>query len=335
MHLIRTDRSALLIGAVIMAMFTLEVVRTGLVVAGHGEGSVDAWVLRSLITGAVYALLFWLGHHLLRKRQSSSRNLYALIGAVASVPPFFLATGWTALAAASAAGRLSALLACPLVLGALLGFLYHRRAGYEADGDDPAALASTVVDPRAPTASGGLHVTQMAEYYEGPLVVRNSLGAKAIASLLGSSAFVLAVSLSEVAAPTSSPLGQFMAVNGPGKTILQGIIGAALPIMLFLSIAHSILRGRGKSTVRDYAIAGAVGPVIFSFLFALTGMSLFALVYLLQFLAPSLVAMLVYRNLAGLEPRPLPDDIIVTDRRTLVGADHVRRRVARVIDESR
>jgi len=41
---------------------------------------------------------------------------------------------------------------------------------------------------------------------------------------------------------------------------------------------------------------------------------------------------LAYHRLAGREPLSLPDDIEVSDRRALVGADHVRRHVRRIVD---
>jgi hypothetical protein len=46
---------------------------------------------------------------------------------------------------------------------------------------------------------------------------------------------------------------------------------------------------------------------------------------------PCAIAMLIYRNLAGLEPKPVAEDILVNDRRHLVGSDHARRRYGRVI----
>ena len=328
MPLVRTDRPALLVGAVVMALFTLEVVRTGLVMTARTSGSLDAWVLMALATGALYALLFLVGHDRIRARGMRSRGVYAAVGAAAAVPPFLVAVGWTALAGAGRSGMLSALLVCPLVLGALLGFLYHRRAGYEVEGDDPAALAAMAAGGGG---DGALLAAAEATYFDGPLVVRNSLGANALASLLGGVTFVLAVTFGQANDLAASPVGQFMAANGPGKTLLQGAIGLALPIGLLLRLTQAWLRARGLSSMRDYALAGIVGPLVFSILIALTGMSWFALAYLVQLLAPSLVAMLAYRSLAGLEPAPLPDDIEVTDRRTLVGADHVRRRMARII----
>ena len=46
---------------------------------------------------------------------------------------------------------------------------------------------------------------------------------------------------------------------------------------------------------------------------------------------PTAIAMVVYRNMAGLEPKPVKEDVIVGDRRNLVGADHARRRYGRVV----
>lgn len=332
MLLVRTDRTAILIGAVITALFTLEVVRTGLVMTAQDSSSLDAWVVMALATGALYAIQFAIGHALLRKYGIRSRSAYAGLGAVAAIAPFLLAMGRGPLSQALEKGSLSALLVCPLVVGALSGFLYHRRAGYDRAGDDPDRLATATGQAADASGLGGTVRTDHAEYFDGPLVVRSSLGANALAALLASAAFILASTLSAWVDPYESPLTQFMARNGAGKTVVQGILGTAIPIMVLLALTHGFLRARGKSSYRDYATAGVVGPVIFSILIGMTGVSWLAFLYLLQFLAPSLIAMLAYRRLAGLEPAPLPDDIEVSDRRTLVGADHVRRRMVRVID---
>jgi hypothetical protein len=41
--------------------------------------------------------------------------------------------------------------------------------------------------------------------------------------------------------------------------------------------------------------------------------------------------MVIYRSYAGLEPKHVAEDIMVHDRRHLVGANHARRRYGRVI----
>lgn len=333
MVMVRTNRKAVLTGAIIVALFTLEVIRTGLVMAAQDRSSLDAWIVMALATGAIYAILFLLAHDQLRRRGVRSRGAYAGIGAIAAVPPFLLALGSHAVLGAAQAGTLSAVLVCPLIGGALMGFLYHRRAGYETEGDDVGSLAVAAGDTAS--ASPAYVVTDSAEYFSGPFVVRSSLGANAIASLLAAAAFILASTLAARAQPYASPLTEFMAHNGAGRTILQGVLGMAIPIGILVAMTHAYLRARGKHSYANYALAGLIGPGIFSVLMAMTGMSWFALVYLFQFLAPSLVGMLAYRRLAGLEPAPLPDDIEVSDRRTLVGEDHARRRMARIVDTSR
>jgi hypothetical protein len=328
MLLVRTDTKAVLAGAIIMALVTLEVIRTGLVMTAQDRASLDAWVVLAVATGVIYGGLFLCGHHALRRRGQRSRGAYAALGAAAALPPFLLATGWRSIAAAGNTGMLSALLICPLAGGALMGFLYHRRAGYDIAGDDVEALAAAAGEASTPSHLA----TETAEYFDGPLVVRSSLGANVLASMLGGATFVLASTLSAVADPFSSPLMAFLTHNGAGRTLLQGIIGLAILIAPVLALTHAVLRSRRKHGYGDYALAGVIGPLVFSILMSMTGMSWFAFVYLLEFLAPSLVAMLAYRRLAGIEPAPLPEDIEVSDRRTLVDANHVRRRMARVID---
>lgn len=46
---------------------------------------------------------------------------------------------------------------------------------------------------------------------------------------------------------------------------------------------------------------------------------------------PTALGMAIYRSFAGLEPVPVKEDVIARRGRDLVGADHPRRRFARVI----
>ena len=45
--------------------------------------------------------------------------------------------------------------------------------------------------------------------------------------------------------------------------------------------------------------------------------------------------MMLYRRLAGVEPKAVKEDVEVRDRRNLVGADHARRRYGRIIANDR
>ena len=57
----------------------------------------------------------------------------------------------------------------------------------------------------------------------------------------------------------------------------------------------------------------------------------FGVMVVLPWVLPSVVAMVSYYRLAGFEPLALPSDIEVSDPRTMLAADHVRRRVRRVV----
>src|SRR5918993_104401 len=57
----------------------------------------------------------------------------------------------------------------------------------------------------------------------------------------------------------------------------------------------------------------------------------FGVMVILPWIVPSVIAMITYHRVAGFEPLALPSDIEVRDRRTMLPANHVRRRVRRVV----
>ena len=116
----------------------------------------------------------------------------------------------------------------------------------------------------------------------------------------------------------------------PAMMALVAIAFYTLPFLLFVNRAHSFLQARGKDQMLSYALAGVAVPLGFS-LMLLALMGPFGVMVVLPWVLPSVVAMTVYHRLAGFEPLALPQDIEVRDRRTMLPADHVRRRVRRAV----
>jgi hypothetical protein len=111
---------------------------------------------------------------------------------------------------------------------------------------------------------------------------------------------------------------------------IYGIIGVSVLFYIFISRSHSFLQRRGKDSLKSYALAGVVVPLGFA-LALLALMGPFGPLIVLPWILPSVLAMATYHRIAGFEPLDLPDDIEVSDPRTMLPADHVRRRVRRVV----
>ena len=120
--------------------------------------------------------------------------------------------------------------------------------------------------------------------------------------------------------------------TNPAMAGLVGIAFWTVPFLFFVRKSHDFLQSRGKDRIKSYALAGVFVPLgLSSMLLVLMGP--FALLIVLPWIFPSVIAMVVYHRLAGVEPLALPADIEVSDPRTLIPADHVRRRVRRVIHQ--
>jgi hypothetical protein len=97
--------------------------------------------------------------------------------------------------------------------------------------------------------------------------------------------------------------------------------------------AHGYLQRRAKHELKSYALAGIVVPLGFALAFTAL-MGPFGVIFVLPWVLPSIAAMVAYHRIAGFEPLDLPDDIEVRDPRAMIPADHVRRRVRRVVRTS-
>ena len=100
-----------------------------------------------------------------------------------------------------------------------------------------------------------------------------------------------------------------------------------LPLAATIYIGHMIARLRDKTSYQDYFIIGLMVPPILGIFL------LFAFFFLgLAAALPCALAMAIYRKYAGLEPKPVHEDIEVNDRRNLGGDNNPRRQYGRVIN---
>jgi hypothetical protein len=301
--------------------------------------SPDALVFAGLRGALTYLLAFVLGHLALRRFGVGGRWAYAGLGAASAlicVASQTLAADWTNLVEM---GSLSFYLAVPLIAGLIMGFLYQWRAGLEADGDDPALLEATLQNGApagAISADGSLVDTGQAEYFDGPLQVRTTFPVAFVAALLSAGIFGLVRMAFGIPGEISGwmqsgqslPMNQMVALAIQSQLPVIFFMGmmAPVPFAALVMLGHVILRAWDKTSRVAYLLMGAAAPVLLLLVLGPMGILLG-----LQAAVPMAVAMSVYRNMAGVEPKQVKEDIMVSDRRHLVGADHARRRFGRLI----
>ncbi|MEO7224096.1 MAG: hypothetical protein ABIY37_16645 [Devosia sp.] len=354
---VRTSISSLAAAGVIAGLFVIAAQR--MFVVNPEALSIDAIALRILAGGGIYLGIFMIAHLILSRFHITLRPAYAVAGAAAMLASFQLGGGRELVPLASANGTMTLLYAVPLLWGALMGFIYRQSAGVAAGADDPHRLAAMLAggtsqaarrqtallngEPRPgfgqrnaqnaepSVSSDAAHVsTGEAEYFEGPLQVRTSMGAVLVTGVtagvlwaLVKAAFALLL-MSRAGAGASMTGGaatSFLAATVGGTALLGAIL---MPIPVY--VGHLIARSRGYTSYLSYAVIGALVPIG-------AGLAMFiaGVVFMAPYAIPCAIALVCYRYFAGLEPKSLPEDIEVRDRRTLVGANHDRRRYSRVV----
>jgi hypothetical protein len=352
-------------GAAVAASIALVGASNGFLTTNSAALSTDRMLLLAMSTGMAYTSVFVVGHLAFRQVAVSHRLCYAALGALAMIVAMMVFADTQARNAAMVSGAFIPSLALPAAAGWLIGSFYHWFAKYDVEGDDVDALeavvrkrgqtdnaAESAGDTSMDPASGPVLVsTATAEYFDGPTQVRNSLNAAVAAAVTGVMAshivmwfFLLAGAYGSMPSSNKgsssalfpikpSPIGvqlpdfavlgdTFVSVLGSG--LLMSLI-LFIPVALIILAGHLGLRAFGRSGYADYGLAGLAMPPVIGLVL------IFMLPLGLQLAIPFAMSMLLYRKLAGLEPLAVRDDIEVTDRRSLVAADHARRRFARVI----
>lgn len=320
----------------------------------------------------IFAALFGLGHLALVRLDEVPAWTYRLLGSLAVPAACLLAWDSAFRERMMNPFDLVRMLSVPAALGFWLGSLYPPKA---AKGDDPERLAlalsasaragsfgrrSTQGSNALVSADTAYVDTGISAYYSGPVQVRTSLPALLGAAYLGAFVFSLNIlsgtlsgMLGRLIDPTSNqPRNLFQrglslthgAIPSLGKDlgaiglffetlrmlaeIVSGLMLGAMPLLVVIYICHVVSRWRGKADYIGYAATGLVLPPLFFLVFLWSPLGFTLAV-------PTTIAMLFYRRLAGLEPKDLPEDIHVTDSRTLIGADHPRRRYQRIADQNK
>lgn len=258
------------------------------------------------------------------------RGHYLALGAVAATISHAVALAPDAYVEAARDGALFGILLTPVLIGMASAYLLYRSLGYDTEGDDPEALRAAAASEGTRQTGQAVHDTGTAAYYEGPLQVRSSAMAALIAAFAGAALFVVIslISMTDGVLPAGA-VPPVLRAN-PILGTLYGIIGLAIPFYVFVRRSHAFLQARGKDAVKSYVLAGVFVPLGFALAFTAL-MGPFGVLMVLPWVLPSIAAMIVYHRLAGFEPLALPADIEVSDPRTMLPADHIRRRVRRVV----
>lgn len=357
MTTVKTSWPAMLYGAfaVGLMIFMAALRRWG--VEQPANSTWDAIIIHVALSGIIFAGMFGAFHVALSWRGVHDRSSYAAVASLAAVIAFALRLADGAWARMETEGTILVTFALPAAVGAMVGYLYHTRAGYSEAGDNPARLAAVLRlgasadhrDGQAPTrfgarslgkrsyVSGDLaHVdTGEAEYFDGPLQVRTSVGSMIMAAFgatfltaaLHAGIELIRIFSAVRGADPSQLLNEVGAEVGLSLALfLSFVLTTTLPFVALIALIHQVLRAFGRADMAAYALAGLLAPIAIGILtlFSFAILGLYAAV-------PSAIAMVLYRRLAGVEPKDVMADIQVRDKRALVGANHARRQFGRVI----
>jgi hypothetical protein len=287
------------------------------------------------------------GHFLARSFKLGTRAAYALIGGCAAALGYTLAYRYGLMLHQPYEGAVVTAAILPTLTGMAAGFLYGQFAGRELLG---ARVAQVLANPATPQAVADLPQPAVEPApvpppppatFEGPVQVRTSAAAIFLASVVPTLLITLIcftfmypfLSGMQSEPGAALPLNwtrQVMAFSLPVQMLLITGMTTLMPCAILVAISHVIARGLKRTSGLHYAGVGAlVGLGLGLALLPLTS-GLFLL------LAPPLAAlgaimMAVYRRFAGLEPRPLPEPVLATDRDALVPEHHPARRTHVVV----
>lgn len=317
----------------------LYVMTTALLFTDHRNPfTLDRIIMTATAAGILYAIMFAAGHRLAGRLVATQPNASMIIGAVGATVAFTIVMGSQHLVVAWHEGKLVLTLLRPALLGTLTGYLYARAVNQIVTiiHDDPDSLAVFHPGP-LPEGEAVVHTTT-ASYYDGPMQVRLSGASIAIAALCGACvqfasavATLLLNSVADIGVPIAMLGTSILGGISGGIPELTGLLVIGIPHLLIVGIAAKLLQRLGWISRTTWIACGIVGPILGAIILAVTAFGPVAMLIGLSFSLPSAVSLYVYRALAGLEPRDLPEDITVPDERMLIGEDHVRRHMHRVI----
>jgi hypothetical protein len=290
-------------------------------------------VLRSVID----AVLLCAGQYLLRTQGVASRMGYGLMGGVALAIGYAFAVSNDMLLLRPPAGSYFTAAIIPFAVGVIAASMYAQFAGRDFSENDrevePEPAQGTIPkDSIDVTLKPPLQ--EPPRTFEGPVRVRTSMSAIPIVSVIPACIYML------VLVPLFAMLARSMTQGGanwpqfatglvlPVFFFVMVVISTAIPTAIGALVTHTIARSLNRDTGKDYAIIGAIVGCAVAILF-------------ISYVAPTILfpsALMsgalvgaVYRRFAGIEPLPLPEEVLATNPAHLVNADHPARRRRSVI----
>lgn len=280
----------------------------------------------------VFIGLLITGHLLLKKRSIGTRASYAAMGGLCAMLAYALAVKQGLLIKLPFEGtRLTAGI-IPTTIGMLVGTLYVHFAGYESNAGAAIGRANIAMEPEATPPA-----PVMPSVFDGPVQVRTSLAATilaaAVPAILVALTMMLYFGMVSVVETAGKPTRSNWSIENiglvfSGYLFVVALIVTIIPGSIAIQIAHGMARAIKRTDYVAYSSAGAgvglVGAILLMVIFPIPPLGVLLLVA-----GPIMGA--VYRRVAGIEPLALPEVILATDRRTLVGADDPARRTHTVI----
>lgn len=293
--------------------------------ASNGTLPIPDWAL--IVFAGRLALdggLLFLGHTRLRALGLHRRSVYGIMGGFAAAIGYMIAYRLGIMLVRPAPGTVLTAAILPVLAGTLSGFLYAQYAGREVLAlEDAGEEAEPPTGPELPAFT-----------YEGPVQVRTSIAATAIAAAIP--ALVTSV-------PAVAALLTFL--NGwddpamfatwaaqlalPAQMIFSTLFVMFVPSLIVVGATHALARALRRTRGMDYALIGAAIGAIGSLLLV----SLLNGVGFIMLLGAAVGAIMgaIYRRFAGIEPLPLPEDVLAEDLSALVPGDHPSRKSHLVI----
>lgn len=273
----------------------------------------------------VDAVLLAAGHWLLRSFGLATRMAYGLMGGAAAAVGYAFAFSQDLNIAPPLDGTHLTASILPIIVGMISATLYAQFAGREMLGARRGAIANA--DARTPAIPAN---------FDGPVQVRTSMAATAIASVVPAGLVAL-ITIPFVTffltqwdtGSSQNPAwaNQISQMALPAYFFMATLLATAIPSAIIVSVTHAAARAFRRTGGMDYAIIGAVVGVIASIaLLVLFPTPLLALV-----VVAAAIMGAAYRRFAGLEPLPLPEAVLATDPAALVGEHDAARRTRAVI----
>ncbi|ANW01557.1 hypothetical protein [Bradyrhizobium icense] len=329
MPVIRNSARAFIAALIVLVIFhgIMSVLGLGVFLANKLEPPSPDRAFQIFVTRvAVDAVLLAAGHWLLRSFGLATRMVYGLMGGAAAAVGYAFALSQDLNIAPALDGTHLTASILPIIVGMISATLYAQFAGREMlrgrHGDT--AIADAALTPAIPAN------------FDGPVQVRTSMAATAIASMVPA-ALVALITIPFVTffltqwdtGGSQNPAwaNQISQMALPAYFFMATLLATAIPSAIIVSVTHAAARAFRRTAGMDYAIIGAVVGVI-------------ACVALLMLFPTPLLALVVvaaaimgaaYRRFAGIEPLALPEAVLATDPAALVGEHDAARRTRAVI----